>query len=446
MDRQKILGKEPIHKLLLQYSIPAIIGMLVNALYNVVDRIFIGKIPDIGPLALTGVGVTMPIMTMILGVSMLVGIGATASISLTLGSGNRKDGETILGNATVLMIIMGIILTVIGLLLRNKILMLFGASENTLYYATEYINIILIGTVFSISSFALNATIRADGNPKMAAATMILGCVVNIIFDYIFIFIFNLGIKGAAIATVLAQIITTVVIIYYYTKGSSNLKLKIENLKLDAKIVKRIFAIGFAPFAMQIAASAVQIVSNNSLRTYGNDFAIGAMTVISSVSLIFLMPIFGINQGSQPIIGYNYGAKEYKRAKLTLKYAIIVATIIVCIGAVVIQVFPETVISIFNSDESLLKIGVTGIRIYLFMLPLIGFQIVGSNYFQSIGKVKIATFLSLLRQVILLIPFTLILPRVFGVNGVWLAGAFSDFIASIITGVFIIREFRRVEN
>ena len=446
MDRQKILGEKPIHKLLLEYSIPAIIGMLVNALYNVVDRIFIGKIPYIGPLALTGVGVTMPIMTMILGVSMLVGIGATATISLTLGSGNKEDGESILGNATVLMVIMGIILTIIGLLLKNKILILFGASENTIYYASEYINIILIGTIFSISSFALNATIRADGNPKMAASTMALGCVVNIVFDYIFIFIFNLGIKGAALATVLAQIISTSVMIYYYTKGASNLKLRVQNLKLDVKIVKRIFAIGFAPFAMQIAASAVQIIANNSLKIYGNDLSIGAMAVISSVSLIFLMPIFGINQGAQPIIGYNYGAKKYERSKLTLKYAIVAATMIVCLGAIVIQIFPEKVISIFNSDESLLNIGVTGIRIYLFMLPLLGFQIVTSNYFQFIGKVKIATFLSLLRQVILLIPFTLILPRFLGANGVWLAGAFSDFIASIITGIFIVREFRRVEN
>lgn len=445
MKDQKLLGEESEIKLLIKYSVPAIIGMLVNALYNIVDRMFIGHIPGVGPMAITGVGITMPIMSILLGFGMLIGIGATANISIKFGQNNRKDAEKILGNSVVLIAIISLVLTIVGIVFANSILHLFGASEATIFYAKEYINVILLGTIFNLMSFSLYSTIRADGNPKMSAAVMVLGCIINVILDAVFIFIFDLGIKGAAWATVISQIVTTLIMLYYYTLGGSNLKLKISTLKIDWRLVKIIVAIGVAPFSMQMAASVVQIIANNALKTYGGDLAIGAMAAISSISMIFLMPIFGINQGSQPIIGYNYGAKKYERAQKTVKLAIIAATIILVLGGIFIQTFPEVAISMFNADPKLLEIGVPGLRIYLFMMPIIGIPIIGSNYFQSIGKAKLATFLSLLRQVILLIPLTLILPKIAGLGliGVWLAGTVSDFLSTIITGIFVVKEFKK---
>ena len=440
MKDQKLLGEESELKLLIKYSVPAIIGMLVNALYNIVDRIFIGHIPGVGPMAITGVGITMPIMSILLGFGMLIGIGATANISIKFGQNKRKDAEKILGNSVALITIISLVLTIVGIVFANSILHLFGASEATIFYAKEYINVILLGTIFNLMSFSLYSTIRADGNPKMSAAVMVLGCIINVILDAVFIFVFNLGIKGAALATL--------IMLYYYTLGGSNLKLKFETLKLDWRLVKIVLAIGVAPFSMQMAASVVQVIANNALRMYGGDLAIGAMAAISSIAMIFLMPIFGINQGSQPIIGYNYGAKKYERAQKTVKLAMIAATTILVLGGILIQAFPALVISMFNSDPKLLEIGVPGLRIYLFMMPIIGISIIGSNYFQSIGKAKLATFLSLLRQVILLIPLTLVLPKIagLGLTGVWLAGTVSDFLSTIITGLFIIKEFKKEDS
>ena len=446
MSNQKHLGDAPIGKLLLQYSIPAIIGMVVNALYNIVDRIFIGNIPDIGSLAITGVGITMPIMTIVLAFGMLIGIGTTANISLNLGKGNRTTAEKLLGNAFTLSIIVGLAIAITGTIFANPILNLFGASENTLFYAKEYIGIILLGCTFNILSFALNSTVRADGNPKMSSITMVIGCGANIILDYLFIFVLNLGVKGAALATIISQAITFFIILYYYTAGNSNLKLKIENFKLKKHLVTMTFAIGIAPFATQIANSLVQVIANNALKTYGSDLAIGAMTVISSLNIIFMMPIFGINQGCQPIIGFNYGAKKYERAKEAFKYATIAACVICIIGFISIQCFPTQIISLFNNDPELTTLAIKGIRIYLLMMPVVGINIVATSYYQSIGKAKISMFVSLLRQVILLIPFTIILPKFIGLDGVWAAGACADSLSVIITLVLLKKEFKQLDK
>lgn len=446
MSNQKHLGDAPIGKLLLQYSIPAIIGMVVNALYNIVDRMFIGNIPDIGSLAITGVGITMPIMTIVLAFGMLIGIGTTANISLNLGKGNRTTAEKLLGNAFTLSIIVGLAIAVVGTIFANPILNLFGASENTLFYAKEYISIILLGCTFNILSFSLNSTVRADGNPKMSSMTMVIGCGANIILDYIFIFVFNLGVKGAALATIISQAITFFIILYYYTAGNSNLKLKMENLKLKKHLVTMTFAIGIAPFATQIANSLVQVIANNALKTYGSDLAIGAMTVISSLNIIFMMPIFGINQGCQPIIGFNYGAKKYERAKEAFKYATIAACVICVIGFISIQCFPTQIISLFNNDPELTTLAIKGIRIYLLMMPIVGINIVATSYYQSIGKAKTSMFVSLLRQVILLIPFTIILPKFIGLDGVWAAGACADSLSVIITLILLRKEFKQLDK
>ena len=446
MSNQKHLGEAPIGNLLLQYSVPAIIGMIVNALYNIVDRMFIGNIPNIGSLAITGVGITMPIMTIILAFGMLIGIGATANISLNLGKGNRPTAEKLLGNAFTLSIIVGLAIAIVGTICANPILNLFGASENTLFYAKEYLNIILLGCTFNILSFSLNSTVRADGNPKMSSFTMVIGCGTNIILDYVFIFILNLGVKGAALATIISQAITFFIILYYYTAGNSNLKLKVENFKLKKHLVTMTFAIGIAPFATQIANSLVQVIANNALKTYGSDLAIGAMTVISSLNIIFMMPIFGINQGCQPIIGFNYGAKKYERAKEAFKYATIAACVICIIGFVSIQCFPTQIISLFNNDPELTTLAIKGIRIYLLMMPVVGINIVATSYYQSIGKAKISMFVSLLRQVILLIPFTIILPKFIGLDGVWAAGACADSLSVIITLILLKKEFKQLDK
>lgn len=446
MSNQKHLGEAPIGKLLLQYSVPAIIGMIVNALYNIVDRMFIGNIPNIGSLAITGVGITMPIMTIILAFGMLIGIGTTANISLNLGKGNRTTAEKLLGNAFTLSIIVGLAIAITGTIFANPILNLFGASENTLFYAKEYIGIILLGCTFNILSFALNSTVRADGNPKMSSITMVIGCGANIILDYLFIFVLNLGVKGAALATIISQAITFFIILYYYTAGNSNLKLKVENFKLKKHLVTMTFAIGIAPFATQIANSLVQVIANNALKTYGSDLAIGAMTVISSLNIIFMMPIFGINQGCQPIIGFNYGAKKYERAKEAFKYATIAACVICIIGFISIQCFPTQIISLFNNDPELTTLAIKGIRIYLLMMPVVGINIVATSYYQSIGKAKISMFVSLLRQVILLIPFTIILPKFIGLDGVWAAGACADSLSVIITLVLLKKEFKQLDK
>ena len=446
MSNQKHLGEAPIGKLLLQYSVPAIIGMIVNALYNIVDRMFIGNIPNIGSLAITGVGITMPIMTIILAFGMLIGIGATANISLNLGKGNRPTAEKLLGNAFTLSIIVGLAIAIVGTICANPILNLFGASENTLFYAKEYLNIILLGCTFNILSFSLNSTVRADGNPKMSSLTMVIGCGTNIILDYVFIFIFNLGVKGAALATIISQAITFFIILYYYTIGNSNLKLKVENFKLKKHLVTMTFAIGIAPFATQIANSLVQVIANNALKTYGSDLAIGAMTVISSLNIVFMMPIFGINQGCQPIIGFNYGAKKYKRAKETIKYATMSSYVKHLVLFALTHSFPTQIISLFNNDPKLTNLAMRGIRIYLLMMPIVGINIVATSYYQSIGKAKVSMFVSLLRQVILLIPFTIILPKFIGVDGVWAAGACADSLSVIITLILLRKEFKQLDK
>ncbi|MCD2502147.1 MATE family efflux transporter [Clostridium sp. NSJ-145] len=446
MSNQKYLAEESIGKLLLKYSIPAIIGMLVNALYNIVDRMFIGRIPEVGSLALTGVGITMPIMSILLAFGMLIGIGSTANISLNLGRGKKDVAEKLIGSAVTLSLIVGIAITAIGLIFINPILNIFGASSNTLFYAKEYITVILVGSTFNILSFALNSTVRADGNPKMASFTMIVGCLTNVVLDYVFVFMFNMGIKGAAFATVISQALTFFIILYYYTKGKSNLKLKIPNLKLQKSLIMMTFAIGIAPFATQIANSLVQVVANNALKTYGNDLAIGAMTVISSLNMVFMMPIFGINQGCQPIIGFNYGARKFERAKKTFIYATIAATIICSIGGILIQLFPQLSISIFNNDAELTGLAVKGLRIYLLMMPIVGINIVATSYYQSVGKAKMSMFVSLLRQVILLIPFTLILPKFMGLDGVWAAGACADLLSVVITIILIAKEFKSLNK
>lgn len=442
MSNNELLMNEKIWKLLLKFSVPAIVGMMVNALYNVVDRIYIGWL---GPLPMTGIGLSLPMMILLMAFGMLIGIGAASRISIRLGEGRHEDAERILGNAfTMLILIMGSVM-ILGLIFKEPLLYLFGASPATYEYANQYITVILMGAIFQGIGFGLNNVIRAEGNPKFAMYTMLLGALTNIILDPILIFVFDLGIRGAAIATILSQLVTTIWVMRYFLSGNSRLRLKKENLKPNVAIVGSIVAIGMSPFFMQVAASLVTIISNNALKANGGDIAIGAMTVINSLAMFFLMPIFGINQGAQPIIGFNYGAKQYHRVKEALKYAIAGGTIISTFGFIMTQFFTVTMIKMFNDDPELISVATVGMRTFLVMMPIIGFQIISSNYFQAVGKAPKSMFLGLLRQVIILIPMLLILPQFFGLMGVWYAGPTADLIASLVTALFLVIEMRHLD-
>jgi len=444
MDNSKnILGTEPIGRLLLKYSVPAIIGMMVNALYNVVDRVFIGNIPGVGPMAITGLGVTMPIMSIIIAFGTLIGVGATTNVSLKLGEGDKNKAEQIVGNAISLAVSIGILITIFGTIFLNKMLTVFGASQSTIGYAKSYMSIILIGAVFNIMSMMFSNLIRGDGNPKLSATIMAAGCFMNIILDAIFIFGFNMGIQGAALATIISQAVSTTWGLIYYLRGKSNVEFKKTNLKLDGTIIKTIFAIGMAPFAMQLANSMVQLMFNTSLKVYGGDLAIGAMATISSINMLFVMPAFGFVQGMQPIVGFNYGAKKYDRSKKTLKISLILATFVFVLGALFIQLAPQVLVGAFSKDQELMNITVNGLRKYAFAMPIVGISIVGSNFIQSIGKAKMSMLLGLLRQVIVLIPMVMILPNFLGLNGIWLAQPTADVVSAILTGIVLVKEIRK---
>lgn len=445
MDHSRQLGEEKIVKLLLKFSIPAIIGMLVNALYNVVDRIFIGN--GVGSLGIAGITIAFPLMLIIMASGMLIGLGANSLVSIRLGQGRRDEAELIMGNALTLLILISVVITAIGLIFLEPLLKAMGASETVLPYARDYASIILWGTLFQSIGFGMNNFIRAEGQPKIAMVTMLIGAVLNTILDPLFIFVFHWGIKGAALATILSQMVSALWVLYHFFGGRSSLKIHMRNLRLDRGSVGRIMALGSAPFAMQAAAGLLNVIMNRSLTIYGGDVAVSSMGVVNSVAILFLMPIFGINQGVQPILGYNYGAKNHDRVREALKLGILSATAIVAFGFIVTQLYSREIVSFFNPrDPELIAFGSQAIRIYLAFLPVIGFQIVASNYFQAVGKPKHAMLLSLSRQVMILIPALLILPRFFGVTGILYAGPLSDLISSGITGVFIARELKHLGN
>lgn len=445
MNTQNELGTQSILKLLIKFSIPAIIGMIVNMLYNVVDRIYIGNIPDVGGLAITGVGVTMPVTQIITGFGMLLGIGTCANISIAFGKGKKQEAEKILGNGFTGIVIISILIAILGNLFASPILMMFGASEQTLPYALDYMRPLFWGTIFNIFTFSLNNSIRSDGNPKISMYTMIIGAAINIVLDPIFIFGLGLGIKGAAYATVISQCVAGIWVLYYFTKSKkSSIKLTRESIKLDGAIMKQILLVGMAPFCMQLTSSIVSVISNKALMTYGGDLAIGAMAIISSLSSIFVMPLFGINQGAQPIIGYNYGAKQYKRVKETYKYSLIAALVILLASSTFIQLYPEMAVGMFNNDPELTEITVNGMKLFLFAIPLVGVQMTASNFYQAIGKSKKAMIISLSRQIICFIPAVIILPKMLGLRGVWLAGPVADVASVIVSTIAIVLEMRQL--
>ncbi len=441
MNHSKQLGEERIKNLLIKFSVPAIIGMMVSASYNIVDRIFIGR--GVGSLGIAGVTIGFPFMILIMGFGMLIGLGTTSLISIRLGEQKKDEAELIMANGTVMLMGISLLITVIGLAFLDPLLILFGASESLLPYAHEYMNIILCGTVFQGASFGMNNFIRAEGNPRIAMFTMLIAAVLNTILDPIFIFGLHMGIRGAALATIISQAVSAVWVMYYFLYGSSSLKLRVKNLKLQTRIVKNILLIGSAPFTMQVAASIMGVLLNHNLVTYGGDVAVSAMGIVNSIAMMILMPIFGINQGAQPIIGYNYGAGKYDRVKKTLKLGIIAATGVVLLGYAIVRLFPIELIGLFNKDDlQLMAIGTESLGIFFFFLPLVGFQVVSAGYFQAVGKPRQAMLLSLSRQVLFLIPALIVLPKYFALRGVFYAIPFADLFSVVITGIWIYMELK----
>lgn len=445
-ERAKRLGNEPVINLLLKFSIPAIVGMLVNALYNIVDRIFIGR--GVGGVAIGGLYLGMPLMLIIMAFGMLVGIGGNTLVSIKLGQNKQDEADQIASSSLTLLFLIGIGLSVLGLIFLQPMLKLFGASASNIGYATDYLRIILIGAPFNAIGFGMNNFIRGEGNPRVAMFTMLIGAFSNIILDYIFIFPLNMGVQGAALATIISQLISATWVVHYFYSKKSVLSIQRKYMKLKASLVKKIVTNGFAPFSMQIAASMVTALYNTNLQTFGGDLATSSMGVINSVSMMILMPVFGINQGSQPIMGYNYGATKYDRVKKTVIYASLAATFITTLGFLIVQFFPHQIITLFVGDDGsqeFLDIAVPGIRILLSMFPIIGFQIVSTSYFQATGRPKYAMLLSMSRQVLILIPALLILPQIFGLTGVWMSGALADLLSSVITAVLIINSVRQLK-
>lgn len=438
------LGEESIGKLLLGLSVPAAIAMMVNGLYNVVDAIFIGK--GVGELAIGGLAIAFPIQMLIMGFAQMVGIGAASAISRNLGAKNVERADQVAGNAFVSVFVLSGLFAIFGLIFIDQMLFVFGATENILPYAKEYITIIFIGSMFFSFAMMSNSIIRAEGNAKVAMTTMLIGAGINIILDPIFIFTFDLGIGGAALATIISQFISFIFVIFYLYSDKSSLKVKPHHLKPDLSIIKEIFSVGFSAFARSSTSSIFSIVVNNSLRIFGGDIAIIIFGIVNRIIAFLFMPIIGVVHGMQPIAGFNYGAKKIDRVKRVLKLSIIASTVLSILGWAIGESFPHIIISAFTDDLSLAEDAAYIFRIVIAMMPLLGIQFVGATLFQAIGKGFPALILSLLRQFILLTPLILVLPRLFnlGLFGIWLAFPIADVLAAIITVYLLKRTMNQI--
>lgn len=438
------LGTESIGKLLMQYAVPAIIAMTASSLYNMVDSIFIGH--GVGTMALSALALTFPLMNLGAAFGALVGVGATTLISVKLGQKDYDTAQRVLGNVFVLNILLGLAFTVIVFPFLNPILYFFGGSDETVEYARQFMEIILLGNVVTHLYLGLNAVLRASGHPKQAMYATIATVAINTILAPIFIFMFDWGIRGAAIATVSAQVIALLWQLKQFNNANELLHFRRGIFRLKRKIVFDSLAIGMSPFLMNLAACLIVILINQGLKKYGGDLAIGAFGIVNRLVFIVVMIVMGLNQGMQPIAGYNFGAKLYDRVNKVLKLTIIYATCVTTFGFLVGMLAPNLVVGIFTSDAELTELSATGLRITVMFFPIIGFQMVTSNFFQSIGMAGKAIFLSLTRQMLILLPCLLILPHFFGVAGVWYSMPVSDLLASLIALVMLVYQFRKFKT
>ena len=438
------LGTETIGKLLRQYAIPAIIAMTASSLYNMVDSIFIGH--GVGPMAISGLAITFPLMNLAAAFGSLVGVGASTLISVKLGQKDYATAQQILGNVVTLNLIIGIGFTIVTLLFLNPILYFFGASEATLPYARDYMVTILLGNVVTHMFLGLNAVLRSAGHPQQAMMATIFTVIINTLLDPLFIYGFNMGIRGAAVATILAQVISLCWLIKLLNKKNEIIHFHKGIYRLRRILVENIIGIGLAPFFMNLASCMIVILINKGLKEYDGDLAIGAFGIVNRIVFLFVMIVMGLNQGMQPIAGYNFGARQYHRVNQVLKLTVIIATLVTTSGFLAGELFPHLVVSAFTSDETLINMAARGLRIVVMTYPIIGFQMVTSNFFQSIGMAKKAIILSLSRQVLILIPCLIFLPMCWGVDGVWFSMPISDFLASLIAGVMLYNQFQHFKH
>ena len=435
------LGTENVGKLLMQYAIPAIIAMTASSLYNMVDSIFIGH--GVGKMAISGLALTFPLMNLAAAFGSLVGVGAATLVSVKLGQKDYDTAQRVLGNVLVLNVIIGLSFTVLTLAFLDPILYFFGGSENTIGYARDFMHIILLGNVVTHMYLGLNAVLRASGHPQQAMYATVSTVVINTILAPIFIFGFGWGIKGAATATILAQVLALMWQIKLFCNQKALLHFRRGIFRLKRRIVFDSLSIGMAPFLMNLASCVIVILINQGLKRYGGDLAIGAFGIVNRLVFVFAMIVMGLNQGMQPIAGYNFGARLYPRVTQVLKYTIYGATIVTTLGFFMSLFIPEVVASVFTSDEELIRLSADGLRIVMMFFPIVGFQMVTSNFFQSIGMAGKAIFLSLTRQALFLIPCLLILPRYFGQTGVWASMPTADLAASLVSGAMLWWQFRR---
>lgn len=442
------LGTERIRKLLVQYAVPAIIAMTASSLYNMVDSIFIGH--GVGVLAISGLALTFPLMNLAAAFGSLVGVGAATLVSMRLGQRDYETAQRILGNVVVLNLIIGISFGLLTLVFLDPILYFFGASDATIGYAREYMSVILWGNVVTHMYLGLNAVLRAAGHPRKAMYATILTVTINAILDPLFIFGFGWGIRGAAIATVLAQILALVWQFRIFSDRNELLHFRRGIYRLKGKIVRNVLAVGMSPFLMNLAACFIVILINKGLKEYGGDLNIGAYGIVNRLGFFFVMIVMGINQGMQPIAGYNYGARQFDRVDRVLKLTIIGATCVTTLGFLIGELAPRLAVSVFTDDPELVRLSAEGMRIVFFCFPIIGFQMVTTNFFQSIGMAGKAIFLSLSRQLLFLMPGLIFLPRIFdeltpwdGSWGVWCSMPLSDFLASLVAGVMLFCQFRK---
>jgi len=441
MKKSEEMGKEPISKLLIKYSMPAVIAMMVNAIYNIVDRMFIGQYA--GENALAGLTIIFPIMMIIFAFAGLIGAGSAALMSVKLGEKNHEGAQKVFGNGLAMAVMLVIVVVSFGQLYKVPLLTFFGGTEEVMVYALPYLSIILFGTVFQLTGFVLNSAIRAEGQPMLSMIAMMSSALTNIVLDYLFIARLNLGVEGAAYATIIGQFIGFVILVQFYVRGKSQLGLKTSDFMLERSTVTGILTIGFASFISTVGTSIAMTFMNRSLSLYGGTAAIAALGVINSLYTLFIMPVMGLQQGMQPIVGYNYGAKLTKRMHQALKYSVSLSVIFSTLVFAVLQWQPEVFISLFmDSGSSLVTTTVEGLKIFIAMLPLLSINFLGIAYLQSTEKGKSSMWLSLLRQFILLIPLLFILPNFFGLTGVWLATPVADGIAIIITAVVVLKNMK----
>lgn len=425
-DNTQGLGTEPIGRLLLRLALPAMTAQLVNVLYNIVDRMYIGNIPDIGKTAITGLGVAMPIIVFITAFSSLIGMGGAPLASIRLGAKDEARAQRIMGNCVTLLTVAGVLLMAVIFVFKRPLLYAFGASGDTIQYADQYLTVYNMGTLFVMFTMGLNNFINCQGFASVGMKTVLIGAVLNIILDPIFIFGFHMGVTGAALATILSQLVSCIWVLRFLTGKHTHLHIQRKDLPIEWKLAGQVLLLGLSPFIMQATESLVQIVLNVGLQKYGGDVAVGAMTIIMSVMQIFMMPLMGLGQGSQPIISYNYGAGNMRRVKQTFWLLLRVSLLFALAFWGLIQLFPQAFVMIFNRDPELMQITVHGMRVFLAGIFAMGAQYAVQQTFLSVGQAKVSIFIAMLRKVILLIPLAIVLPLFMGTNGIFLAEPIAD--------------------